>query len=133
MRNLPVYKHLAHALLARENCERMGNDEWFHRHQRRADYMVENHLPSGSGFDSGTSIDWERSTSEKIVLYTSFHHMDEHGGYDGWTEHTVTLRPSFPFDFDLRVSGKDRNQIKEYIGETFDYMLREEVEPSNVD
>ena len=74
-------------------------------------------LPSGSGFDAGTQIDLDKSTPEKIVLNTAFHHMNDGGYYDGWTEHTVTVRPSFLWDFDIRVGGRDRNCIKEYIAE----------------
>lgn len=88
--------------------------------------LVKNKFPSGAGFDAGTKLDLGRSTGEKLVFTTSFHHMDEHGGYDGWTEHTITVKPSMQFDFDLKVSGRDRNGIKDYIAEQFDYTLGEE-------
>lgn len=71
-------------------------------------------LPSGSGFDSGTKIMIEKCTDTKIVLYTEFHHMDEYGGYDGWTNHEIIITPRFG-SFDILVKGKDRDGIKEYI------------------
>ena len=74
--------------------------------------------PRGSGFDAGTTLDIDASNATKLVFITSFHHMDEHGGYDGWTEHKVVVTPAF-YDFDTRVTGRDRNRIKEYIGEVF--------------
>lgn len=77
-------------------------------------------LPSGSGFDAGTEI--RVATTYKIILKADFHHMDENGFYDGWTEHNVTAIPTFHGN-DIKVSGKDRNQIKEYIAETFQYAL----------
>ena len=43
--------------------------------------------------------------------------MDEHGGYDGWTEHKIIVTPSLVYGFELRVTGKDRNDIKDYIAE----------------
>ena len=53
------------------------------------------HAPSGSGFDSGTTLDMEKSHGEKLVLYTAFHRMDQHGGSAGRTEHTITVTSSF--------------------------------------
>jgi len=83
------------------------------------DRLVKECLPSGSGFDAGTSLNWEESDGEnKIVFTTSFHHMDDCGGYDGWTEHDVTVTPRFD-GIDVQVSGEDRNGILEYIGDTF--------------
>lgn len=81
------------------------------------DYM-RNQGPRGSGFDNGTTLDLDASHATKLVFITSFHHMDEHGGYDGWTEHKVVATPAF-YGFDTRVTGRDRNQIKEYIGDVF--------------
>ena len=82
-------------------------------------------LPSGSGFDSGSKLD-ESSTPNKLVFSTAFHHMDEAGYYDGWTEHKVIVTPTFG-GIDVRVTGKNRNQIKEYISEVFYSLLQEEV------
>lgn len=82
-------------------------------------------LPSGSGFDSGTRIDREESTAARIVLKTDFHHMNDGGFYDGWTQHRVILTPTFD-GFDMRVTGKDKRQIKEYIGDTFHAVLNQE-------
>jgi hypothetical protein len=82
--------------------------------------------PSGSGFDNGTQIDRDRS--DVLIFSTSFHHMDEAGGYDGWTEHTVRVKPSLAWGFDLTVSGRDRNGIKDYIADVFSPWLNEMVD-----
>jgi hypothetical protein len=86
--------------------------------------IISEYLPSGSGFDSGTSIDVEKTTEEKLVFSTAFHHMNDLGYYVGWTEHRVTVRPSF-YGFDIKVSGRNRNDIKDHIAECFDYVLSE--------
>jgi hypothetical protein len=49
------------------------------------------------------------------------------GFYSGWTDHTVIVRPSFR-GINVRISGRDRNGIKEYLAETYDYALTQEVE-----
>ena len=120
-----VVNALAGKLDAYWNCVQSGNDEWRDRHAASISLIMEG-TPSGSGIDNGTSIDMERSTPNNIVFNTSFHHMVE-GYYDGWTEHKVTVRPSFVHDIDVHVSGRNRNDIKEYLAETFDCWLREDA------
>lgn len=108
---------------AQENCRKFGDEEWYAKHTEHLQTLA-NNLPSGSGFDSGTEILLLSST--KAVFETSFHHMDEAGGYDGWTNHIVTVRPTFT-GLDIAVSGRNRNGIKEYIAEEFLYRLEQEV------
>lgn len=80
--------------------------------------LVKGYMPSGSGFDCGTEFDFDRSTDSKLVFHTSFHHMDEGGGYSGWTDHTITVRPSFN-GLTIKVSGRNKDGICDYIGDTF--------------
>lgn len=76
--------------------------------------------PSGSGFDRGTQFNVTRSGDTRLVFNTAFHHMNEHGYYDGWTEHEVIVTPVLSISgISVRVTGKDKNNIKEYIHDTF--------------
>lgn len=126
--NKPLYQHIALTLEALRNCEASGNTEWARRHRERvAEY--ENMLPSGSGFDTGTRISIEESTPDKLVLVTSYHHMDEHGTYDGWTDHKIVITPSLAHGFSMKIGGRDRNDIKDYIGEVYDCDLRQSFNP----
>lgn len=120
---LPLYRLIAQAGEAAHICARNGNGEWQQAWQELLT-QCEELLPSGSGFDAGTSV--VEASSSKIVLQTSFHHMSD-GYYDGWTEHTVTVVPDLASGFHLRISGRNRNHIKEYIEEVFDLVLRSEV------
>lgn len=124
---MKLYRELASLVQARLNCEETGNREWFQKHEERIEELVKNYMPSGSGFDCGTKIDLDKSTLEKLVFYTDFHHMNEVGCYDGWTEHCITVRPSLAFGFTLTISGRNRNEIKDYIHQVFDCALDEEV------
>lgn len=121
-----LYSVIASSVQARLNCKDSGNTEWLDRHEDRILVLVKEHMPSGSGFDNGTKLDLDSSHGGKLVFTTAFHHMNTNGYYDGWTEHTVTVTPSF-HGFNLRVSGRNRNDIKEYILESFDYALMTEV------
>jgi hypothetical protein len=128
MQAKPIYQHIASALVAIGNCRRNGNTEWEERHRERIEKMVREHLPSGGGFDSGTSFDEDSSSADRLVFDTSFHHMHESGMYDGWTDHQVVVKPSLAFGFTLRITGKDRNGIKEYLADCFDLSLRTIIE-----
>ena len=121
----PLYRELATAIQAMRNCEETNNVEWVHKWAETIDNLTEL-LPHGSGIDSGCQIDLDKSHAEKLVIHTSFHHMNDGGFYDGWTEHTITVTPSFS-GINLRISGPNRNDIKEYLYDTFDYILRADV------
>lgn len=123
----PRYVKLARLIQARINCIESENVEWIDKHDESIDKIMET-APSGSGFDNGTKLSFQKSTGKKLVFYTSFHHMDENGFYDGWTEHEITVRPCLQFGFDLRIGGQNRNDIKDYISETFVCWLHEKGE-----
>lgn len=101
--------------------------EWRERHLEVLEEIQRYHLPGGSGFDRGTRIDLDKSTPERVVFTTSFHHMDENGHYNGWTDHTVVVTPSFVYGVNIRVTGRNKNNIKEYIDETFRGVLLGEL------
>lgn len=118
---------IASRLAAIENCRQSGNAEWEARHAEYVAALVREHMPSGGGFDCGTKLDMDASRPECLRFTTQFHHMDENGCYDGWTSHAIIVRPSLVYGLDIRVMGRDRNGIKEYIAECFDSALRGEV------
>lgn len=118
MTNYPTYKRLAMAVYAYQNCIKAGNETWAGKHAARIGEILSGG-PSGSGIDNGTTLDMSRSTEERLVLCTSFHHMNEHGMYDGWSEHEVIVKGSLWSDIDIRVTGKDRNGIKDYLSDVF--------------
>lgn len=82
--------------------------------------------PNGSGIDNGTFIH-ETSTSKRVVLITAFHHMNDHGTYCGWSEHKLIITPEFT-GFDLKITGRDRNGIKDYLGDLYHSWLSSEAE-----
>lgn len=110
--------------LAIENCQRTKNTEWLAKHRATMAKLVAL-LPSGSGIDNGTKL--VEITDEKIVLSCGFHHMNDQGSYDGWTEHTITIRPRFT-GLGVKVSGRDRNEIKDYLYDTFYTAMSETVD-----
>ncbi len=106
-----------------ERAENNLNAQWGPIARKRLDKLVDL-LPSGSGIDRGTKL--VSASASKIVLECSFHHMDEHGFYDGWTEHRITVRPTFS-GLDVTISGRNRNDIKEYLHEVYSCALSERI------
>ncbi len=84
-------------------------------------------LPSGAGIDSGTQILVDDSTPNRIRLVTAYHHMNDAGYYDGWTQHTVIVTPGFVSSMEIKISGKDRNGIKDYIADVLQFALNQPV------
>lgn len=110
-------------------AERAQNNEhaqWGDIAQDRLAQLVDL-LPSGSGIDSGTKL--ESADASKIVLSAGFHHMNDGGYYDGWTHHKITIRPRFD-GIDVTISGRNRNDIKEYLHQTYHHALSAQVTES---
>lgn len=123
---VPVYKFIATQLARVKNLENSNAP----RSSKVFDALcmwVKKNGPSGSGIDMGTAVS-EKSTQDCIVLSTHFHHMDEHGGYDGWTDHMVRCKASMLSGIDVTVSGRDRNQIKDLLHDTYYQWLQSEME-----
>lgn len=125
-------REIAMLVTARQNCIKSNNTEWLATHTLRLRDLVRNRMPSGSGVDSGTKIDLDASTGERLVFTAEFHHMDENGSYDGWTSHTITVRASLAFGLDIRIGGRDRNGIKDHLHETFSDCLRQEFDAASL-
>ena len=119
-----VARELAIALRAKNDCLISGNLEWHDKWDAKIDWICEQFLPSGSGIDCGTELDEERSNEKRLVFTCEYHHMNEDGMYDGWTSHTITVRPAFD-GLDITIGGRDRNQIKEYLHETYQSAMEE--------
>lgn len=109
---------IANLIQAIENCDESGNWEWRARHCERLQALIRDHMPSGSGIDTGTYLAPD-ATPERLAFDCSFHHMDESGGYCGWTDHRVTARASLLHGLTVTVGGRNRNGIKDYLGEVF--------------
>lgn len=120
---------MASLIQARQNCIKAQNHEWFQKHTERLESLVEE-MPSGSGIDCGTKLDLDASTPSKLVFTFSFHHMNESGMYDGWTDHKAVATPDFAFGFYLVITGRDRNGIKEYLHDVYSTALSQDVEPA---
>ena len=129
MKATPLYVALASLCQRYHNTARqfaLGNPSMADHCLEEAHRLVREYMPSGSGFDAGTELVIDVCDASTLVFKTAFHHMDEHGGYDGWSEHKVKVTAEFG-GFDIYVGGRDRDGIKEYIGETFCYALNQEV------
>ena len=123
---MKVYQKLFIIQEAKTNCEENGAEyvDQYHKHHKTIETILEN-APSGSGFDSGTEF-LGINPNQELVFKTSFHHMDEMGGYDGWTEHGVKIIPHLGFGFHIKISGTNKNDIKEYISDVFHEWLNAE-------
>lgn len=125
-----------------DNCAHSDNQEWREIWRGKITEIMDN-APAGSGIDHGTklcfdgcctssstrlsSTAWGTSLgkhSDRLFFHVDFHHLNEDGYYVGWTEHTVVVSPDWE-GITIHISGRDRNQIKEYLHEVYSYWLNE--------
>lgn len=88
-------------------------------------------LPSGSGFDCGTKID-DQINARAYALTFDYHHMDDMGGYCGWTSHTATIEADW-FDYTVTITGDSLDDFggdhtEEYFIDALRGALSEEFE-----
>ena len=121
---MKVYQKIHSLSIAIDNCIKSGNTLWQERHENSLNAIMED-SPSGSGFDDGTTLYAVEQT--KMVFETSFHHLNNNGYYEGWTKHYIYVKPTFD-GIDLRITGQNRNDIKEYISDVFYTWLNSEID-----
>jgi hypothetical protein len=127
----PVWQHLGSMVESFYRFHQCDRPEYVVKVVTSIDDLCREFLPSGSGFNNGTQWvepdHWDTKPSI-VKLKTAFHHMNETGCYDGWTDHQVKFWSTLGGSLDLVVTGKDRNGIKDYIGDTFHDALCVNVE-----
>lgn len=88
---------------------------------------LQNLLPSGSGIDYGCKIDVKNSGKNKVVILFDFHFLNDSGYYDGCENYRIIIKPELT-GFDMRIIGKNREQIKDYFYDLFNSYLNETIE-----
>lgn len=116
---------------AYQNCVKSNNEKWREKHLTTIKAVCDEVMPHGSGLDGEHIVlDIEHSTSSKFVFINlDFHHMNENGYYDGWTEHSAIVKPTF-VGFSVAITGRNRNNIKDNITMMLDEALNASLEYS---
>ena len=109
---------LAGLVNAYHNCVKSNNTTWMNNHEDSINEICKE-LPHGSGIDGKCEIQLENCKDDKLVFFVEFHHMDNNGYYAGWTEHNVIITPSLQFGFNIKITGKNHNDIKTYLMDVF--------------
>lgn len=120
-----VVQAIAAACGARQRCIAANSGEWADSWSDYIRDIERNVLPRGSGIDNGIDIDREASNDDKVVLTLGFQHMNDGGYYAGWSEHRVIVLPAFQ-GIKMGISGRNRNQIKDYLYELLEACLTSE-------
>ena len=89
-------------------------------------YLLERKLPHGSGLDAKVEFVREKCNSRRVVITADFHHMDSNGYYAGWTDHEIIVTATHDGP-DIRVTGRNRNGIKDYLAKIFYYALQQKA------
>jgi hypothetical protein len=110
-----LYKKIASSFLAWQNCQKSGNSEWKLRHEEEIEALCDKMLPSGSGFDTGVTFNFDESSEDCLVFEFNYHWMNSGGFYVGWTHHTLTVKPSLALDFELDIA--DHENYSEFYEE----------------
>jgi hypothetical protein len=138
MQKKPLYVHLAVLVQAIRNCQARPDDSvaayWLGVHTDKLEGLVKNHMPSGSGIDSGVKIQLPRCNDKFLAFESSYHMMDENGSYCGWMDFLVHAHASLQSGIDVDVhqaigaDPADYDKHADYLSEVFQTALTAEVE-----
>jgi hypothetical protein len=125
---MKVYQKIAGLIQAMETCREKNALEWYDKHEQTIFDIEKEFLPSGSGFDSGCTVNLDKSTPDKLVIECPYHCMNDAGYYDGWVYPCIIVTPSLQFDYDLRINwkgynGKYKPLLSDYIVDCFSHCL----------
>jgi hypothetical protein len=93
--------------------------EWVARHESALAWIERNLLPYGGSIQPQCTVMTGESSPERVVIDVPWHHMNEHGGYDGWTSYRVIVTPSLLHGISIRITGRDRDDVKGYLLDIF--------------
>lgn len=130
----PIYQQISAKFQAYQNCIKNNNDIWRNKHVDNINGLIENYLPHGSGIDSDIELDFDNSKHNKLIFTFEYHHMDQNGFYCEWESYKLIVTPSLSNKIELKIIGKNKNFVKDYLYEIFDNALRKEIDyPYNVE
>lgn len=124
---MKLYEAIARCVASQSRAIRSGNPVHLSFQRDRLAKLCRDHLPSGSGIDNGSKLSHE-STPNRLIFSADFHHMNDGGMYDGWTSHSVVITPDLGMRFNVRVTGRDRNGIKDYLADTFAHCMNTDID-----
>lgn len=108
---------------------------WAHKHEDRINELCTAYLPHGGGIDDMPRLflleEFEKDQAipyDKLTIGdANYRHRNDNGDYDGWTYHRVIVTPSLQFGFNLRITGRNRNGIKDYLHPMFEMALNKTI------
>lgn len=123
-----LVRKLARVIAARQYCIDHDKNEWLSSHEAKIEELV-GMLPSGSGIDSGNSIDYDNSTPEMIVIISAYHCMRNSDSYNHWIDYCVIVTPSLVDGHTVNVIGdfKEDPELNGYLTKLYGYRLGLEI------
>lgn len=107
--------------------------EWKDRAENSIFEIEKEYLPSGSGFDSGCTVNLDKSRPDKLIIETPYHCMNDAGYYDYWVYPCVIVKPSLQFNFSFDINwkgyrGKYKELLTDYIVDCVYESLTKDIE-----
>jgi hypothetical protein len=122
-----LYQELASSFIAYNNCVASNNTEWQEKHYEVIQNLISK-LPHGSGIDGKTELNFEKSKSNKLIINSEFHVMDENGFYEGWINFSLIITPSWNgIDISIKGNFGKHQELKDYLVEIFGYELEKVI------
>lgn len=87
--------------------------------------LLQELLPIGNGIEKECVI-LLKSTEKRIVIDTAYWHPNDSYETSRWTDHQIVITPSFEGEINIRITGKNENNVKDYLHHIFHEALMKE-------
>lgn len=101
-------------------------------HRCNIEFIIDNFFPSGSGFDCNYELQETNNlkTEKTFYIKSSYHCMNEHGGYDGYQDFTIKINKvwidsEFTLMFNTPRYKSEKYQLRDYMEDTLHYHFSE--------
>jgi hypothetical protein len=91
--------------------------------------LLQELLPNGNGIrgQEGLAVILLESTEKRIVIETTYWHPNDSYETSRCTAHQVVITPSFEGEINIRITGKNENNVKKYLHDIFREALMNEI------
>lgn len=130
MEKEPIYQILGRKLTILNGTRTYKYEDQIEEH---IETIINSHFPNGSGFDTGCTLDLDKSNGDRIEVKIPYHTMDEHGYYAGWIDPVLIVTPSLSYGFEIRINwkgynGKYKILLLDYFYDLFNTILEKTIE-----
>ena len=121
---MKVYKKISALINAIKSSK---NQKYIDKWEEELEILIDDYLPSGSGFNNTPNIIMDSCSRERIFLNIPFQELHKNGYYNELINLTIIVKSDLQHDFDIVCLNNIDTGILDYILDTYQEYLNKEL------